>query len=320
MALRVFRIIFLLLGAADFSSQSPLNLLSTTALSPPLTITKPTLQQPITTFPTSTTVPSFATETSLAGRAIYYKTSPSSCNIEGSASLSLLSRIFPTVQNTTTDILGCQSQCRFTTACQSYSFNTSSSSGNCVMYMADTSGVVKGKGTGVFFSMKFPGDGSDFCYDDVPITDLSVTSWLYPYPARNALSTPVALQERAAETTSPILYIKNASDCNIQGSLGSAAKAIDFAAVPTMQNSIIDCQALCQRTTTCYSYSWEEKVGGGFECTLYSTWIGRTPGAVVEGETGVWFSDEHVGDGTVWCYSNTPFMGSGLPGGPIIIT
>lgn len=191
------------------------------------------------------------------------------------------------------------------------------------MYMADTSGVISRKngesGTGVFFSMKYPADGSDFCYDDVPITEASETSWLYPYPAKRARATEV-LVPRASPSPTAVLYVKNATDCNIQGSLGAGAKSADFAAVGTMQNSIIDCQAVCQRTSSCYSYSWQTANDTGCKCTLYITWMGKTAGAVVEGETGVWFSDKHVADGTIWCYSSTPFMGSGLPGGPIIIT
>lgn len=128
-----------------------------------------------------------------------------------------------------------------------------------------------------------------------------------------------ASQQRAYPDS--ILYIKNnASDCNLEGSVGSTMKTSDHSATPTTLNSVLDCQHLCQRTTTCYSYSWEMTSGNGYDCTMYKTWIGHTPGAVDVGETGLFFSDKHVEDGTIWCYSSTPFMGSGLPGGPLIIT
>lgn len=144
-------------------------------------------------------------------------------------------------------------------------------------------------------------------------------------PLQHATSTEIepptpVLQERL--DPSPSIYIKtNASDCNIEGTLGSGMKSDDISSPPTILNSVLDCQQLCQRTMSCYSYSWQATKEKGCRCTMYKTWIGRTPGAVdVGNETGVWFSDKHVNDGTVWCYSSTPFMGSGLPGGPIIIT
>jgi hypothetical protein len=114
------------------------------------------------------------------------------------------------------------------------------------------------------------------------------------------------LHQRASPT--PTLYIKtNASDCNLEGSLGSRMNYADYTATPSTLNSVLDCQQLCQRTTTCYSYSWQPTSNN---CTLYNTWIGHTPGAVDVGETGLFFSDKHVVDGTIWCYSSTPFMGT----------
>jgi len=143
-------------------------------------------------------------------------------------------------------------------------------------------------------------------------TSRSSTTTTKPFP--NSV-----LQQRASP--SPTLYIKtNASDCNMEGSLGSTMKSSDYSATPTTLNSVMDCEQLCQRAITCYSYSWQMASGGGYNCTMYSTWIGHTPGAVDTGETGLFFSDKHVVDGTIWCYSITPFMGSGLPSGPIIIT
>lgn len=85
------------------------------------------------------------------------------------------------------DILGCQGSCRFDTPCQSYSFDTSTS--NCTFYQSSIYDQVTAQsGTGIFFSMKYPGDGSDYCYDDVPLPPAS-SSWLYPYPGKRALAT-----------------------------------------------------------------------------------------------------------------------------------
>ncbi|KUJ23631.1 uncharacterized protein LY89DRAFT_188107 [Mollisia scopiformis] len=132
-------------------------------------------------------------------------------------------------------------------------------------------------------------------------------------------SPSLVLQERASST--PTIYIKfNASDCNIEGSVGSAMTPGALSTKPTDLNSVLDCQMLCQRTATCYSYSWQTTTESACRCTMYNTWIGHTPGAVDTGETGIWFSDKHVVDGTIWCYSSTPFMASGIPGTPIIIT
>ncbi|KUJ12958.1 uncharacterized protein LY89DRAFT_197528 [Mollisia scopiformis] len=199
MLTKVLSIFLLLLVAMPFSSQTPLNPdhiasighLLIPRISPKTTLyipsaTRTTSTQTSSTFTsslsTSTTTPTipFTTEISKSGRTIYVKTGISGCNQEGTAATSIrvLGQGGPA-----TDILSCQAGCRFTTACEAYSFATASS--NCTMYNAGLGGNVQSlEGTGVFFSMKYPADGSDFCYDDVPFT--AGGSWLYPYPTRRA--------------------------------------------------------------------------------------------------------------------------------------
>jgi hypothetical protein len=129
------------------------------------------------------------------------------------------------------------------------------------------------------------------------------------------------LPDPVLKARTPTLYIKtNASDCNVQGGLGAWAPDSAFFVQPTVLNSVLDCQSLCQQTSNCESYSWQMTNENAVSCKMYFMRIYQNPGTVSYGATGVWFSDKNVMDGTMWCYSSTPFMGSVLPGGPIIIT
>ena len=96
---------------------------------------------------------------------IITKTSVADCAVEGTAGAPLSEHIFGTV--TASDVLDCQYQCRYTTACISYAWNTTTQTDNCAEYNAwdNVAGaVIPGNDTGVWFSDKYPEDGSDFCY------------------------------------------------------------------------------------------------------------------------------------------------------------
>ncbi|KAE8448743.1 hypothetical protein EG329_008958 [Mollisiaceae sp. DMI_Dod_QoI] len=306
--------LLLLLAGSLLSFQNPFELVSTSLITG--TTTRTTSQEPATSI-ISNRISStqFTTDASTAGKSIYVKTAVSGCNVQGTANSSFRNRFLNEFQ--AADILQCQHFCQRTTACAEYSFNTSSTTeGNCLLYSSgddNHSDVAKGK-TGVFFSKKNLNDGSDHCYSDAPIS-IRVSETIKSHIPS------LVLEERSSPSPTPTLYIKsNASDCNIEGSMGSAMQSSNSNATATLLNSVLDCQQLCQRNSTCYSYSWQAMADSACKCTLYSTWMLQTPGAVDVGDTGVWFSDKYVVDGTLWCYSSTPFLGSGLPSGPLIIT
>jgi hypothetical protein len=101
---------------------------------------------------------------------VYTKTNVSDCNVQGTASADLTARKLWTMN--ATDVLQCQLYCRATTPCISYSFQPQVDV-NCVFYNAWTgdwtSSVIKSETSGIFFSNKYPSDGSDFCYSDKPL-------------------------------------------------------------------------------------------------------------------------------------------------------
>jgi hypothetical protein len=65
------------------------------------------------------------------------------------------------------DPLSCQLLCMYRSRCEAYSFeeSTSTSAKNCVFYSTyiDGSKVVSSS-SGIYFSDKYPDDGSNFCY------------------------------------------------------------------------------------------------------------------------------------------------------------
>lgn len=65
------------------------------------------------------------------------------------------------------DVLVCQSKCMAITQCISYSFQSPASTrdDNCVFYhMFMTKGVMPSRTSGIYFSDKYPGNGSNYCY------------------------------------------------------------------------------------------------------------------------------------------------------------
>lgn len=114
--------------------------------------------------PTTTSAPTTTTTSStIATKTI------AGCNVQGTADVALTSRVFGTTNFP--DFLPCQSSCRGITACISYSFSPNSTV--CTYYNSwmddfntgDTTGyVILSNSSGIFFSDKYPSDGSDFCY------------------------------------------------------------------------------------------------------------------------------------------------------------
>ncbi|KAF7864463.1 hypothetical protein EAF04_006597 [Stromatinia cepivora] len=91
------------------------------------------------------------------------------CNVQGTADVGLSSKIFDTA--TAPDIVSCQSRCGGITACISYSYDVNTTV--CTAYnqwmdnfqSGDTTGfVVLSDSSGIFFSDKYPDDGTNFCY------------------------------------------------------------------------------------------------------------------------------------------------------------
>ncbi|CAG8983991.1 hypothetical protein HYALB_00009593 [Hymenoscyphus albidus] len=116
----------------------------------------------VTSSPTSTTK-KHATKTTTT--PIVTKTGVADCNVQGTANEVMTSKIFGSAR--ASDILNCQVQCRTITACISYSYQppASTKDDNCVFYnMFLDKGVKPSKRSGIFFSDKYPDDGSDYCY------------------------------------------------------------------------------------------------------------------------------------------------------------
>lgn len=108
---------------------------------------------------------------------IYIKTGTPGCAVEGSPGVNTTSKLYGP-QNVP-NVLRCQSQCYFTRGCVMYSWSLSTPKGTqCMLYTAVgpqdylatdfTSAVVPGN-TDMFFSDKYPSDGSSFCYSNIPI-------------------------------------------------------------------------------------------------------------------------------------------------------
>lgn len=112
----------------------------------------------ISSTPTTTTTSSPVATKTIAG-----------CNIQGTADVALAAKVFG--KGNHTDVIACQGTCRGITACISYSYSPSTT--ECTLYNSwmddfttgDTTGyVVLSNSTGVFFSDKYPSDGSGSCY------------------------------------------------------------------------------------------------------------------------------------------------------------
>ncbi|KAG9231865.1 hypothetical protein BJ875DRAFT_349090, partial [Amylocarpus encephaloides] len=103
--------------------------------------------------------------TSTSPTAIATKTAVKGCHIQGTANTALKSNQWGSAR--TSDVLVCQRKCMYISQCQSYSYQAPSSTkqDNCIFYhMFADSGVVASRYSGIFFSDKYPADGSNYCY------------------------------------------------------------------------------------------------------------------------------------------------------------
>jgi len=111
---------------------------------------------------TSDSNPSQPTITTLP---IPTKTGVANCNVQGTPSAGLISNILE--RSYAADPLSCQLLCMYRSRCEAYSFqaSTATSTKNCVFYSTyiDGSKVTAGN-SGIYFSDKYPDDGSNFCY------------------------------------------------------------------------------------------------------------------------------------------------------------
>ncbi|KAJ8068690.1 hypothetical protein OCU04_002389 [Sclerotinia nivalis] len=82
------------------------------------------------------------------------------CNVQGTADVGLSSKIFGTA--TAPDIVSCQSRCGGITACISYSYDVNTTV--CTAYNQWMDNLVSNGSSGIFFSDKYPDDGTNFCY------------------------------------------------------------------------------------------------------------------------------------------------------------
>jgi len=103
--------------------------------------------------------PSAATSTTSAAAPVATKTNVSGCNQQGTAGEGMQEAVRhgPSYMP---DFESCQESCFFDTPCQSYGYNPTT--GMCSTFMAPFS-ITPGE-TGTFFSAKYPGDGSNYCY------------------------------------------------------------------------------------------------------------------------------------------------------------
>lgn len=88
------------------------------------------------------------------------------CNVQGTASTSLISNLLDKYY--AADPLSCQLLCMYRSRCESYSFQAPSPANakNCVFYSTYIDGSLKvvSSSSGIYFSDKYPSDGSNFCY------------------------------------------------------------------------------------------------------------------------------------------------------------
>jgi len=93
------------------------------------------------------------------------------CNVQGTASNVLSSDLLGAKH--AADILTCQLECMYRSRCESYSFqNAAPSVENCQFYTTLIDGkskVISSIDSGVFFSDKYPIDGSNFCYGNTTL-------------------------------------------------------------------------------------------------------------------------------------------------------
>jgi hypothetical protein len=93
------------------------------------------------------------------------KTGLANCNVQGTPSSTLNSNILD--RSHAADPISCQLLCMYRSRCEAYSFqeSTSASTKNCVFYSTYIDGSKVSSGSsGIYFSDKYPDDGSNFCY------------------------------------------------------------------------------------------------------------------------------------------------------------
>ncbi|RDL32087.1 uncharacterized protein BP5553_09489 [Venustampulla echinocandica] len=124
---------------------------------------------PVGTTTTTATTTSAASSTTETGPApIPTKTNVKGCHVEGVPNAYMLSNTWGSSR--ASDVLLCQLKCMYISQCQSYSFRAPSTTreDNCVFYhmfiTRGPQGVIPSRTSGIFFSDKYPGDGSNFCY------------------------------------------------------------------------------------------------------------------------------------------------------------
>lgn len=102
------------------------------------------------------------------------KTGLKTCNVQGTANDVMTTNEWGS--DRASDALDCQRKCMTVSQCISYSFQYPSSTNddNCVFYhMFMTKGVTPSRNSGIYFSDKYPEDGSNYCYGSTPL-------WGYP--------------------------------------------------------------------------------------------------------------------------------------------
>ncbi|KAH6683884.1 hypothetical protein B0J14DRAFT_448423, partial [Halenospora varia] len=116
----------------------------------------------------TTTFTSRTTSTTSSSTGIPTKTGLKGCNIQGTATTLLQSSSWSS--DRARDVLSCQLKCMYISQCQSYSFQSpfTTKEDNCKfyhMFVGKGANVVTPSTTsGIFFSDKYPGDGTNFCY------------------------------------------------------------------------------------------------------------------------------------------------------------
>lgn len=119
----------------------------------------------ITVSTTKSTVTRTSSTTNTLSGTIPTKTGLKTCNVQGIANDVMRTNKWGSDE--ASDSLICQSKCMSISQCISYSFQPPSSTrdDNCVFYhMFMTKGVTPSRNSGVYFSDKYPEDGSNYCY------------------------------------------------------------------------------------------------------------------------------------------------------------
>ncbi|APA07681.1 hypothetical protein sscle_03g024510 [Sclerotinia sclerotiorum 1980 UF-70] len=83
------------------------------------------------------------------------------CNVQGMAEAGLTSKIFGTY--TLDDLVTCQTVCGRVTPCISYSYDVNTKVCTAYNQWMDNL-VLSDTSSGIFFSDKYPSDGTNFCY------------------------------------------------------------------------------------------------------------------------------------------------------------